>query len=214
MRRGFSWSMALVVAVVGCKRAKESVDEDLSSGRKPVAVAGGTVGGGQTHATDDDSPKGARLDSKVGGFRVDFPIGTPIPTEALVTLNSAVGPLVLHNFMQESAKETLGASYSDYPPGHVASVGGAALVLRNVQTGALANMYATLDRESETTRDGRVARDFTFIIAGAVPVEYGRQLALLDRDRLYQLMYLTAGGKDDVDAPRVRAFFDSFRVTR
>src|SRR5207249_8840728 len=105
------------------------------------------------------APKGPRLESTAGLFRVDFPVGSKLPEEKLVPVPTAVGTVIMHNFMNESPMETSGACFVDYPPGHVLRNGGRALVLQNVENGAVTSMLASLDHHAEVTLDGRLARD-------------------------------------------------------
>jgi hypothetical protein len=215
-------TLAIVVAMLGCKRDDTSKDQDISSGRKPIAAAGGTKGASKKLEDDDDdddsskskTPVGPRLESSAGRFRVDFPVGSPLPEEKLVPVPTAVGTVIMHSFMNETegdTGDTTGASYVDYPPGHVLRSGGESTVLAAVQNGAVTTMMATLDHSSEITLDGRLARDFTFSFPATT--QYGRQLATLVGDRLYQLIYVSSKGKADVESPRVRAFFASLHIT-
>ena len=224
MRRALLLGLALAAlfATGACKRVDDaSKDQDISSGRKPIAAAGGTKGASKKLEDDDDdvpakakkSPTGPRLESTAGRFRVDFPVGSVLPEEKLVPVPTAIGTVIMHNFMDESSIETEGACFVDYPTGHVARGGGASLVLANVENGALKSMLAVMDHDAEIEIDGRLARDFTFTIAGT-PAQYGRQLATFVDDRLYQLIYISTKGKADVESARVRAFFDSFHVTK
>jgi len=209
-----------LLALLACKGSKETrKDDDLASGRKPIAAAGGTKGASKSLDDDDDlapktpkSPKGPLLESKTGQFEVNFPVGTSVPEEKLDPVSTAIGTVIMHNFMNESPLETSGACFVDYPPGHVLRSGGASTVLVNVENGAVSSMFAIVDHHAEITVDGRLARDFTFSIAGP-PAQYGHQRVTFVGDRLYQLIYVSAKGKTDVESPRVRAFFDSFHVT-
>jgi hypothetical protein len=212
--------VALIVALFACKRDDTTKDVDISSGRKPIAAAGGTKGASKKLEDDDDddppakTPAGPRLESAAGRFRVDFPVGSTLPDEKLVPVPTAIGTVIMHSFMNETegdAGDTTGASYVDYPPGHVLRSGGESTVLAAVQNGAVTTMMAVLDHSSEITLDGRLARDFTFSFPSTT--QYGRQLATLVGDRLYQLIYVSAKGKADVESPRVRAFFASLHIT-
>src|SRR5262249_30029545 len=158
-------ALLAIVALLACKRDDTPTkDQDISSGRKPIAAAGGTKGASKHLEGDDDDdgpakPKpgaaGPRLESKAGSFRVDLPTGTVVPEEKLVPVPTDVGTVLMHNFMNESKSETTGAAFVDYPPGHVLRSGGASLVLANVEKGAVNSMLATVDHDAEVTVDGR-----------------------------------------------------------
>jgi len=218
-RRALATFIALALLFGGCKKSTAK-DDDLSSGRKAIAVGGGSTGKTSTksHDEDDDvaddpSIAKRRLSSKEGSFRIDFPLGVTVPKGEDIPMNSAVGTLVLHNFMTETPVESFGTAYSDYPAGHVARSGGASFVLLNVQSGAVSAMYATLDHGEEVTHDGLLAREFTFTAQGATPPQHGRQFATLVGDRLYQVMFMSIDASA-LSSPRVNAFFASFHVTK
>jgi len=156
-------------------------------------------------AADDTNIKFEEFAPKGGRFTVQMP---PQPKEQTSKVNTAVGPIDLHNFVCEPDPNTAYiVCYSDYPE-EMIKKSDSQKVLDGVRDGAVKNVNGKLDWEKKITIDSHAGRDFAF---KAERFE-GRNRVYLVNARLYQ-MVLIGPSKDFITSKDAQRFLDSFKLT-
>jgi hypothetical protein len=140
--------------------------------------------------------------STEGGFSILLP-GTP--KYDATTVDSAVGPLVIHSYMVEDAGMAYGVIYTDYPD--FVRDADPEDILDGGRDGAVAKIKGTLVSEDRITLGGYPGRDIT-ITSGQMGVR--TKICLADT-RMYSA--IVTGSADKISDPRIEEVLDSFQLT-
>ena len=137
--------------------------------------------------------------SAEGAFTLEFP-GTP--KEGISKTNSALGELTLYTFEVLRSGEEFTMLYVDYPD-QVLDADPQQL-LQGAFTGVLGSNTATDQQEINVQGNPGLSGEFE------APQGYVRYMAVLQRNRLYQL--ITIGKDENATADDTKRFFESFRL--
>lgn len=133
-----------------------------------------------------------------GGFAVSMP---GFPHEEVRTIQTQVGPSVLHSYTYSNDTEAYCVMYNDYP-----AYGNPEAILNGVRDGEIGS--GRLITENNLTIAGYPGKRITGVIAGKV---FASEFFIVGR-RLYQVMYMSSSPVQSViDAPQ---YLDSFRLAQ
>jgi hypothetical protein len=179
--------------------------------------SGTTTGGGGGDPTPSPgrtgstpTASGTAYTSPDGRFSITLPVGFRAFTSQKTSQPTPAGPIELNILQSENSTGACVMGFSDFPE---ASFEGRTpkKMLEDGRDGALRNINATLEKQSDITVQGKTGLD----IYGSTNQEgkdiYVRFRFILDKPRAYQIGYL-AYNRADLDKPEVQAYFDSFRI--
>ncbi len=147
--------------------------------------------------------------SDTGGFSVSVP-GTF--KESTQSVSTALGSIDMHIFMLDQGNVAYMVSYADYPEEFVKQAD-ANVILDGARDGSLKNVSATLDTKQDITLDGSPGREFTGTVPDSQSMPGGgsvKSRIYLAKSRLYQLLVMTAKGKEAAADPD--QFMASFKL--
>ncbi|XXF77835.1 hypothetical protein P2318_33010 [Myxococcaceae bacterium GXIMD 01537] len=182
--------LAALLSVVGCASTKQSVASEPPDPSQEEAVAAAR-------------PHFSVVESKEGGFRVDFPFPAE---EQRSEQDTSAGSLTLHTFVATDPEQRTAwyVSYTDFPADSVARVEPGD-VLARASKGAVELLGATDVSMRTLNLDGVPGQEVTAVTGDNVL----RGRFYMVGPRLYQQFLIHPSGQPPQDAER---FFSSFRL--
>ena len=163
----------------------------LLLGTSAAAVAGDYSSNSYGDGWVGFAPSGGRFGVSMPGF----------PHEDVRTIQTPVGPSLLHSFTYSNDAEAYCVMYNDYP-----AYGNPEAILNGVRDGEIGG--GRLITENNVTIAGYPGKRITGVIGGKV---FASEFFVVGR-RLYQVMYMSTSPVQSVkDAPQ---YLDSFRLAR
>lgn len=193
-------ALALVAAIVGIFLATRG------SGETTTGVGGSSTSSGTTSSTSS----GLAYDDPNGRFSITLPPGFKAFASQKQSQPTPAGPIDLHILQTETLQGACVLGYSDFP--EASFVGRTPKkMLEDGRDGALRNINATLEKQSDITVQGKTGLDIYGSTSSSGKNIYVRFQFILDKPRAYQIGYL-AYNRADLDKPEVQSYFDSFRI--
>ncbi len=221
-------TLCLSLNLAACKDSDESSNKDKTTANKAATSAGAKSKTTETKPKAADTkpakravakPKPVAKGPRLGdgnGFTLDFPAGfrKPRPTKRSVPAPSIPGGKIDMTMWlgARSGTEQVVVSVNKYPAA-VFDNQSTKTLLDSVRAGGLKNLGAKLLRETDFKHNGVPARDVRFSFRRAGMSGYGRQHLVLSRPNLYQVVYVSTS-RAKVDAPAIKAMFDSLKLTK
>jgi hypothetical protein len=153
---------------------------------------------------DPFTPKG-------GKFTITFPPGMAEPQDDPQTTSGPDGPLTSHAFQIWKRSDMYAVAYFDYPEKSVQKQDANATLKENRER-IRVGMQATIQMETFSKWQGRPALSFRWTTGmGGVPT-CGRALYVLDKRRLYTIMFSTTRPPAELDSADISKLFSSFKI--
>ncbi len=161
--------------------------------------------------TDNLPDSGVVVNSQEGRFSATMPEGYTSPAESTEPVATSVGTIDMKFYVSTKGNSNAAMiAYSDYPES--ARYRDPSALLQGACDGAMQNMKAKALRQETLLIDGNPGRSVYFKGKDAKRGLRGRVVYFLVKTRLYQILFLTTDGSENVDSPAIKAFFNSFRL--